>query len=226
MGAPHAVAGSALRVATRVQNGAASASRVGTPGTHLSRRGNRTTVRTNRFNSDGFFEETEFDDVPGLGFDYPHLAAISGNRHFRHQPFGTGFPFGFGGFFLPTEPVIIEEAQPAAAPQSEDEVTTEASDVDPLRESRSHRRGSAQSPDAQPEPSSALPAEAEPNAAEYILVRRDGGLLFAVAYSWQNGTLRYVTRDGIRRTVAGEALDLSATEQFNEQRGLTFHLPA
>ena len=50
-------------------------------------------------------------------------------------------------------------------------------------------------------------------------------LLFAVAYSWDNGTLRYVTRDGLRRSVTRDALDMDATQQFNEQRGLSFHLP-
>jgi hypothetical protein len=53
-------------------------------------------------------------------------------------------------------------------------------------------------------------------------VRRDGTVFFAVAYAWENGTLRYVTSEGLRRSVAHETLDLSATQQFNEQRGLNF----
>jgi hypothetical protein len=64
------------------------------------------------------------------------------------------------------------------------------------------------------------------DAAEYVFVRRDGSLLFAVAYSWDNGTLRYVTRDGLRRSVAQDTLDMDATQQFNEQRGLDFRVPA
>jgi hypothetical protein len=173
------------------------------------------------------FGETDFGDVPGLGFDFPHLAAISGHRHFGHERFRGAFPFGFGGFLLPNEPVILEEAQPGeAARQNEDDVTADASEADPSRESRSQRRGSLRSSPAQAERSSAAPAQAGPDAAEYVFVRRDGELLFAVAYTWQNGTLRYITRDGIRNTVAVDALDLTATEQFNEQRGLTFHLPA
>ena len=73
-----------------------------------------------------------------------------------------------------------------------------------------------------------LPAPAAPprDTAEYVFVRRDGSLLFAVAYSWDNGTLRYVTRDGLRRSVTQDALDMDATQQFNEQRGVNFHLPA
>ena len=65
-----------------------------------------------------------------------------------------------------------------------------------------------------------------PDAAEYVFVRRDGGLVFAVAYSWDNGTLRYITRDGLRLSVKQGALDMEATQQFNEQRGVEFRLPA
>ena len=73
------------------------------------------------------------------------------------------------------------------------------------------------------------PAESEParepeKTTEYVFVRRDGGLVFAVGYSWDKDTLRYVTRDGVRRTIKREALDLNATQEFNEQRGLNFHL--
>jgi hypothetical protein len=57
-------------------------------------------------------------------------------------------------------------------------------------------------------------------------VRRDGTVFFAVGYAWENGTLHYVTREGLRRNVARDSLDLNATQQFNEQRGLNFRLPA
>jgi MFS superfamily sulfate permease-like transporter len=61
---------------------------------------------------------------------------------------------------------------------------------------------------------------------QYVFVRRDGTLFFAVAYSWENQTLRYITQEGQRRSVTREALDLAATQQFNEQRGLNFLSPA
>jgi len=64
------------------------------------------------------------------------------------------------------------------------------------------------------------------DASEYVFVRRDGTLLFGVAYSWDNGTLRYVTREGMRRSVSQDALDMEATQQFNEQRGVSFRTPA
>jgi len=61
---------------------------------------------------------------------------------------------------------------------------------------------------------------------EFVFVRRDGTVFFAVAYSWEKGTLRYITSEGLRHSVMQDALDLGATQQFNEQRGLNFRLPA
>jgi hypothetical protein len=62
-------------------------------------------------------------------------------------------------------------------------------------------------------------------AAEYIFVRRDGTVFFAVAYSWVNGSLQYITRDGYRKLASTTTLDMEATTQFNEQRGVAFHSP-
>ena len=69
-------------------------------------------------------------------------------------------------------------------------------------------------------------AVAEAPVEPYVFVRRDGTLFFATAYAWENGTLRYITAEGLRRTVTADKLDLNATQQFNEQRGLNFRLPA
>jgi hypothetical protein len=61
---------------------------------------------------------------------------------------------------------------------------------------------------------------------EYVFVRRDGTVFFAVAYSWENGALRYITNQGLRGTLTRDSLDMGATQQFNEQRGLSFRSPA
>lgn len=168
------------------------------------------------------FGTTNFEGVPGLGFDYPHLAAISGGRHSGGR-FGFGAsPFGFGGFLFGA-PVIVEEVGPGgpqAGPVEEEDVARDDAETDYVRRPRSvsPRDYMAQNPG-----SSTSAVEEDP--AEYVFVRRDGGLVFAVAYSWENGTLRYVTRDGMRRTMARDAIDLTATQQFNEQRGLNFRSP-
>jgi hypothetical protein len=159
---------------------------------------------------------TDFVPVPGLGFDMAHLAATRGpeavgaGRHRRQQP--VFFPFIDGGFFLPSTPVIVDEA---AAPEAQQEENVE-SDV-----AEAPRRARVMQPAPTPpqvEEASAMPRQTE----EFVFVRRDGTVFFAVAYAWENGTLRYVTSEGLRRSVAHETLDLSATQQFNEQRGLNF----
>jgi hypothetical protein len=173
----------------------------------------------NGFNN-GFNGPT-FQNVPGLGFDYPHLAAISGNRRGRGGRFGGGFPFGFGGFLLDSPGFI--ETVPSDSGVAGDEIASDPPDGDgtdvasaPPRRSRAPREAS------QPEAAPAPPQDVE----QYVLVRQDGGLVFAVAYTWQNGTLRYITPDGLRHTIGRDALDLNATQQFNEQRGLNFQAPA
>jgi hypothetical protein len=221
---PRAAAGPA-RASARVQSGTQSAGRVGGSVVH-GRNTGRPIRRGNgaNFGSNGNFNGTNFQDVPGLGFDYPHLAAISGNRRGRGGRFGGGAPFGFSGFLL--SPSIITDDQPAEdsqsadAPYATDEQQTPEDAPQVQREPR-RSRGS-RSAEAQPESAPAPPRDVE----QYVFVRRDGSLVFAVAYTWENGTLRYITPDGLRRSIGRDALDLNATQQFNEQRGVDFRAPA
>ena len=156
--------------------------------------------------------------VPGLGFDEVHLAAVCGPGGVGTGRFGQGSPFFFpffdSGFFMPSVPVA-EEATSTDAQQQE------AREVD-SQETRRRVRES--------QPAAAPVAEPDhtpiPESEQYVFVRRDGTVFFAVAYAWENGTLRYVTSDGLRRNIAKNALDLDATQQFNEQRGLNFQFPA
>ena len=115
--------------------------------------------------------------------------------------------------------MITEEAAAAETAQPETEVSEPR---------EAHRR--MQSSQATPAPAPATAAEtassAGQNEDEFVFVRRDGTVFFAVAYSWENGTLRYVTSEGLRHTVKQDALDIGATQQFNEQRGLSFRSPA
>jgi hypothetical protein len=214
--APHAVSGGAPHVVARVSTGTRTGTTVvqrtraaGTPNRNI-------TVASGATNLPVFSTAM---NVPGLGFDYPHLAAVS--PHQGHGRFGNrqNIPFGFGGGFLLSSPGIIvdnpqavEEAQQAPA---DDSGVGGPAGVDGARDSQ---YAYVPRPTPAPEP----PAD----ASEYVFVRRDGGLLFAVAYSWDNGTLRYVTRDGVRKTVTQDSLDMDATQQFNEQRGLSFRVPA
>jgi hypothetical protein len=159
--------------------------------------------------------------VPGLGFDIPHLAATCGP-----EAVGAGrnglqssffFPILDGGFMVSGAPGAVEDAAASEAQPSED---AEADVRERGRRVRVAREEPAPVPVSQAD---TTPAR---ETSEYIFVRRDGTVFFAVAYAWEKGTLRYVTSEGLRRSVAGDSLDLNATQQFNEQRGLSFRLPA
>ena len=217
----HAAAAPAARSSAHVQSGTHSAVRIGTP-IARSHNGTRIVHRSNTSPID--FNGTDFQDVPGLGFDYPHLAAVSGNRRLHSNHFNNGFPFGFSGFLL--SPSVIVEQAPAAEPEiaAEEQEAADEVSADPYDapRARSHARVTRHVSEPQAEAATAP----LPDAEQYVFVRRDGSLVFAVGYTWENGTLRYITPDGFRRSIGREALDLTATQQFNEQRGLNFHAPA
>ena len=209
--------------AGRTLSGPPAAARIAAP-VLRTRSGTRIIRRNNGGNL--AFDGTDFQNVPGLGFDYPHLAAISGNRRNHGGRFGGGVPFGFSGFLL--GPSVIQEDAPVVESQSADGQSSAvddqeiADDAPPVqrapRRSRSARRIEPEADSAPPAP----PREEE----QYVFVRRDGSLVFAVAYAWDSGTLRYITPEGLRRSMGRDALDLDATQQFNEQRGVNFRAPA
>jgi hypothetical protein len=187
----------------------------------------------NTFGTDSFGNSINFADengVPGLGFDYPHLAAVSGNfrgdprgfegvmRH--HHNFGGDFgaPFLFGGFPYysdfsdyqqepqqPQQPQVIVIQQPVPAAPVEQQAPTRETIPDA----------------AQP----AAPPAPVREVGEFILVRRDGRVLFASVFSVTGTQVQYVTPEGIRRVLPLSELDTAATQEMNEARGTTlqFH---
>jgi hypothetical protein len=205
---------SPARVGTRVVT---TRTRAGGTTVRVIRPANSATRRRadNNNNEDQGFSQ-DFPTAPGLGFDETHVVATRGRRsgERNRNRFDSGFfPFFDGGFIVPT-PVGVEQAPP-------NEVQEET--VAPDTQERVQRV-------RPPESAPASSAEAAPaprrETEEYVFVRRDGTVFFAVAYSWDNGLLRYITQDGLRRSVSGDVLDLGATQQFNEQLGLNFHAPA
>jgi len=170
---------------------------------------------------------SEDSNVPGLGFDAVHVAATRGNRgrdrdrgRGRGNESGVLFPFfGGGGYYVPTGPDMTGDAQ------GDGQAVDDAEDQGPGPNDRSYDRDRAsrmgnvnRPPVEQPGP--------QVDAPEYVFVRRDGTVFFAVAYSWENGSLRYISSEGMRRSASRDTLDLNATQQFNEQRGMTFRSPA
>jgi hypothetical protein len=200
-----------------LRGGGAARSRVGTPVVRGTRQQATTTRR--HFDDENIGVRPGCNSAPGLGFDAVHQAAVCGsagidsrNRGFQSPLF---FPFFDGGFFVPGSAAAVDEGPAAEAPQPE-VIDSEA------RERARHNRVADPAPPTTAENASSAP----PDNEEFVFVRRDGTVFFAVAYSWERGALRYVTNQGLRRTVTQDALDLDATRQFNEQRGLNFRLPA
>jgi hypothetical protein len=154
--------------------------------------------------------------VPGLGFDYPHFFATHPNFARTHRTNGFILPFLGGGIYVPYPYYadIPSEQEQAASYEPNDAPDTSAESTD--------RASSAAPAQSYVRPSYTPPQPQD----EYVFVRRDGTVFFAVAYSWGSDKLQYVTKDGLRRSVSLDALDLGATQQFNEQRGISIRLPA
>lgn len=167
--------------------------------------------------------------VPGFGFDYVHHAAVNRNlgtralidpatqhqlalaRAIRRETPASSFvlPLVLNTnvnqiFISPPPPVVIVQ-QPAVI----------EAPVPSIR-------------DAQPSPTIEAPPAPQPVAelGELVLIRNDGRVVFAVAYSVVNGRLVYVTREGFRRSFPLAELDADATLQMNEERGTSLRLPA
>lgn len=171
------------------------------------------------FVADGRLHKPGCNNVPGLGFDAVHQAAVCGPGAFGGGRGGNVVPFFFpffdGGFYVPNAFGTGEQGAAAEPQQTED---AEADVAERPRRTRVYASTQRQ----ENEPASAGPGESQ----EFVFVRRDGTVFFAVAYSWESGTLRYITTEGLRRSMARDSLDLVATQQFNEQRGMNFRLPA
>jgi len=178
------------------------------------------TTRRRNFSTDPVFPNGGFSNgdnpVPGLGFDYPHFFAVhpnAGRHHFRHDS-GFVIPFIDGGFYLP---VPMSADQGTVAPQPEDSEAANQPAPSEQNSARDNDRNLRDRMRSEPLP---------PEQTEYVFVRQDGSLIFAVAYSLINDRLQYVTAEGLRRTIPLNTLDFAATQQFNEQRGVSIRLPA
>ena len=215
MQAPHAVTAQAMPGTRAVVRGGAVHPRTAAPAVP----GTRPQFTTRRhIDDEDIVLRSNCSSAPGLGFDAVHQAATCGSGVMGLRRGGSQAPFFFpffdSGFFVPSSPVAVEEGSAVEATQPE------APDAD-ATETRQRYRA--------PQPATAPTAEtgsSEPTDNEqFVFVRRDGTVFFAVAYAWEKGTLRYITSQGLRHTVAQDGLDLDATRQFNEQRGLSFRSP-
>jgi hypothetical protein len=196
--------------------------------TSLGTRPNRNPARTvgpnfvnGGVNGNGFSDEFP---VPGMGFDYAHFFAVHPNWQRDHPSTGAIFPFVGGGLYLPAPyyEATAAENEPAASNDSlaAEPVSQESNeDSNPREAEPANTRVRTRSNSV---PASTAPAD----TTEYVFVRRDGTVFFAVAYSWVDGRLQYITQDGLRKVASLDSLDLKATQEFNQQSGQTLTTPS
>jgi hypothetical protein len=160
----------------------------------------------------------DFTGVPGLGFDWAHYAAVHpgwNRRGLRAGSYYGYFPYFDSGFLLPYGAGYGYAAQPDDQPVYDSQDTVDG----PVNGDPATGYG------VRPVSSYDVVVTPQTPSQPYVFVRRDGTVFFAVAYSLESGNLDYVTQEGLRRSVALDTLDLNATQQFNEQRGLSFRVP-
>jgi hypothetical protein len=166
------------------------------------------------------------NNVPGLGFDYPHLAAVSGNLGeellldpaiqaqialaLRLRQFAPGFGGAFyeapADFYEPP-PTPADEAAPPSAPQPQVIVVQ----APPTQET--------QAPAAAPYAEDDKPSAPPSDGGDFILVTKEGTQITAGAFYHQGSDVIYITPSGSRRSVPFSDLDMDSTVLINQERG-------
>ena len=164
--------------------------------------------------------------VPGLGFDFPHLAAIE--RPFRDQHRFGRVRERRGSFFTP----LFFDGLPLYYPY-DTEYPYESGVPDYYTEGAQQPQFVMPRPQAATPPAETVPRTTEPQTppppppelGQLILVRSDGQVLLAVAFTTNHGQLTYITREGTRRSFPISELDKDATRQMNDANGTSVSLP-
>jgi hypothetical protein len=135
---------------------------------------------------------------------------------------GVVLPFFGGGIYVPV-PYYVDSSAPQEQPEDQQEEASNqpATDSNPIPTDQ----GQGAFTGAPPPPRSSSSGINE-SLAQFVFVQRDGTKLYAVAYSFLNDKLHYVTKDGARRSVALDSLDFDATQKSNEDLGNTVNLPS
>ena len=164
--------------------------------------------------------------VPGFGFDFTHLAAVTRDLDIRavidpitqqRLAVAERLLLESGGvapafpFFFPSTPVVVIQ-QPAPVVVLQQPATQVIEQPEPAAPVTTA---------ATPAPTAQAPL---PEPGELVLVRKTGGVIFAVAFSQQADRVIYVTREGVRRSISLADLDIDATLRMNEERGTALQL--
>lgn len=189
--------------------------------------GNSSTTDTNSvfLNGSPISINQLLDPTPSFGFDFEHLNAVNpdlaikalidpiteqrlalAERLLRETPTApVSFPFFEG------QPIVMLEQQPPVIVLQQPQTTAPTSDAE-----------------TQAAPAQTLPEVAAAplrDVGAFTLVLRDGTELSAVAFTFHDDRIAYITADGLRRSIPVAELDRSATEKLNEDRGTPLRLP-
>jgi hypothetical protein len=172
--------------------------------------------------------------VPGLGFDYSHLAVLNANMsekafidpltewrltraehsrngHSSHPRNTPGyFLFDTGGYSYPADDDSTPSDQSAPQPQI---IVVQAPQA-------------PQSSESQPAPDST--EQAEPPLADvgtFTLVLQNGKQIEAFAFTRSNDRVVYITTAGTRQSIAAADLNFEETVRINQERGTPLELP-
>lgn len=132
---------------------------------------------------------------------------------------GVVLPFFGGAMYIPIPYYMDAGAPEQPGPEGQEQAAAQQPENGPEQQS------------GEQEPAAAVPYRTPSNninesLAQFVFVQRDGSKLYAVAYSFMNDKLHYVTKEGVRHSVAIDSLDLDATQKFNEELGNTINLPS
>ena len=132
---------------------------------------------------------------------------------------GVVLPVFGGGIYVPM-PYYVDSSAPQEAQQADaqEEAANQPTDGNP--------RDTEQSSAYMAPSRSTTGNPINESLSEFVFVQRDGSKFYAVAYSFLNDKLHYVTKDGTRRSVALDLLDFDATQKSNEDLGNTINLPS
>jgi hypothetical protein len=167
---------------------------------------------------------------PGHGNPHSHC-----NQHFSYPIQGLSAcpppvtPVFGGAYFIPvpyyySDAAIEDQELPQSDVEQEAAAQENATDQPETNSQESESFRNEREPVAESHARSA-PSNINDSLAQFVFVQRDGSKLLAVAYSFLNDKLHYVTKEGVRHSVALNSLDLEATQKSNEQLGNTINLP-
>lgn len=162
---------------------------------------------------------------PGVGYCSPRRGSTLQGLNACPPNNAVVLPFSGGAIYVPI-PFYADAGTPGPEqPEVQEDAANQAPDS-----------GNPQAPDsAYPQAYNGTPTgvpyrsnsnDINQALAEFVFVRRDGSKLYAVAYSFVNDKLQYVTKEGTRRTIPLDSLDFDATQKINEDLGNTINLPA